>query len=178
MEPCPFCGNANTPVSLSDDDLKLFWISCGVWGAGCRTRGPLADSQAEAVEAWNRRSLPQGEEASVLPPISPDDVKLIRDCSDWLDDWYKGRARPDSFSTKLDALADKLASRSSSPAVPSDTEPTIAGMPVRVRDDVPPDEIQCWQNGRCVFRLRNVQGNEMLAVPTPAPPTRDKDNGN
>lgn len=48
---CPFCGNQNLRRPMQDVVLKWL-IGC----IDCGAEGPQADSPAEAIAAWNRRS--------------------------------------------------------------------------------------------------------------------------
>lgn len=53
--PCPFCGCADNDAASQcaaiSDDLYSIW--CGL----CLAEGPACDSEAEAIAAWNKRSV-------------------------------------------------------------------------------------------------------------------------
>ena len=53
LKPCPFCGGeAEVLTAESMNGGYLFGIMCN----DCRSRGDVYDTEAEAIEAWNRRS--------------------------------------------------------------------------------------------------------------------------
>lgn len=148
---CPWCG---TTPSVTSRPLKAPVREWTVECIACDAK-KYGYAREDAIAAWNRRESP-----SSPPEISPALIDAVK----WLADHFD--VQDVNEAEQVDralTLVSRLRARSASPE-PATPELMIAGMPVRVRDDVPPDEIQCWQNGRCVFRLRNVQGNEMLAV--------------
>lgn len=49
--PCPFCGNAEPTIPEYERD----WGGYSVWCFSCGVDGPVADTAAQAVVAWNRR---------------------------------------------------------------------------------------------------------------------------
>ena len=54
LKPCPFCGSTNqnlfTCMTYAGDTRYGFYC----WS--CQTKGPRADSEELAAEAWNRRA--------------------------------------------------------------------------------------------------------------------------
>ena len=54
LKPCPFCGGEAHKVGPFKDDWVPTWIiSCGDCAAATR-----ADTSAEAIIRWNRRTIP------------------------------------------------------------------------------------------------------------------------
>jgi Lar family restriction alleviation protein len=51
-EDCPFCGSFVSSVEAARAPDEGFQVECAM----CDACGPLADSQEEAVEAWNDRA--------------------------------------------------------------------------------------------------------------------------
>lgn len=53
LEPCPFCGNR-------EPFMRYEWqVCCGEHGTSettCACEGPFANTEAEAIEAWNARA--------------------------------------------------------------------------------------------------------------------------
>ena len=47
LKPCPFCGGE---AKLSSNGKEVVCL-------GCEALGPFCDTEAEAIEAWNRRAL-------------------------------------------------------------------------------------------------------------------------
>ena len=54
FEDCPFCGSdeIDTWDKLSGAGKTVFYAFC----CSCLCAGPTADSEAEAIDAWNRRA--------------------------------------------------------------------------------------------------------------------------
>jgi Lar family restriction alleviation protein len=48
LKPCPFCGG--TPRSFWGSDVN--YVQC----LACSADGPVADTEDEAIAAWNRRA--------------------------------------------------------------------------------------------------------------------------
>lgn len=68
---CPFCGRENDiyhPLYRCDHTLcgGGYLIACG-----CRARGPERPSEAEAIAAWNTRTVVTGELQGLGVPASP-----------------------------------------------------------------------------------------------------------
>lgn len=57
---CPFCG-ALPAAELKVMEGMLVAYVWRVWCSVCHALGPVKPLQAEAVEAWNRRSLGRAE---------------------------------------------------------------------------------------------------------------------
>lgn len=55
IEKCPFCGAGASIITNRDDDCC---IRCIRWGKACMAAGPWANTEAEAIAAWNRRTPP------------------------------------------------------------------------------------------------------------------------
>jgi len=53
LEQCPFCGEsyAINVLDASDQYVSSFWVTCG----NCDAEGPVADTEDDAVEKWNKR---------------------------------------------------------------------------------------------------------------------------
>jgi len=58
--PCPFCGDTSCMLTRSPGDARVaaWWATC----MECAAEGPPSGSQADAVDAWNRRA---GQLASI-----------------------------------------------------------------------------------------------------------------
>lgn len=53
LKPCPFCGGS-PDIFWSEKRSHLKWsVICN---DHCLTEGPMCNTEAEAVEAWNKRS--------------------------------------------------------------------------------------------------------------------------
>lgn len=52
MDRCPFCGGDSQSVQDLSVGAAMAWVRC----MGCRASGPLRETPAEAIEAWNRRA--------------------------------------------------------------------------------------------------------------------------
>lgn len=69
LNPCPFCGDPDTPVLVPNDFGKRSWfrVQCyELLGAGCGAIGPGASWRAEATRLWNERPTPR--RVPTLPP--------------------------------------------------------------------------------------------------------------
>lgn len=52
LKPCPFCGSENAAPYAVKSCHSVLCVACG-------GEGPEAESEAAAIEAWNRRALPE-----------------------------------------------------------------------------------------------------------------------
>ena len=53
LEECPFCGNSEELVVVSDRYLRHYRVVC----EGCKSTGPEEYTRKEAVSSWNSREL-------------------------------------------------------------------------------------------------------------------------
>ena len=51
---CPFCGSDDLTIQDLSIGAAMAWVRC----LGCRSSGPLRETPAEAVAAWNERAKP------------------------------------------------------------------------------------------------------------------------
>ena len=51
---CPFCGSDDLTTQDLSISAAMAWVRC----LGCRSSGPLRETPAEAVAAWNERVKP------------------------------------------------------------------------------------------------------------------------
>lgn len=51
LNTCPFCGSSASVCSDSFDGQKLYFVSCDE----CGVITPCFDTEAEAIEVWNKR---------------------------------------------------------------------------------------------------------------------------
>lgn len=60
LKHCPFCGSGEAPkiVMLKGKDgfRNRYAVICYYWEGGCGAEGGIYHSEAEAIEAWNRRT--------------------------------------------------------------------------------------------------------------------------
>jgi Lar family restriction alleviation protein len=49
LERCPFCG---WPAASNFAQVGVAWVTC----TDCGAEGPVEDTEAEAIAAWNRRA--------------------------------------------------------------------------------------------------------------------------
>ncbi len=57
--PCPFCGSRDLSIDhLGDGEREFFCVTCGQ----CEADGPIMRTEEGAVEAWNMRRKPDGEQ--------------------------------------------------------------------------------------------------------------------
>ncbi len=52
LKPCPFCGSARALVTMA---AAAKFVRCARLDGGCGAEGPVKQTVAEAVAAWNRR---------------------------------------------------------------------------------------------------------------------------
>ena len=65
LKPCPFCGE---DVAIALDQLNgRFRGYCRVISGGCGAEGPSSATDAEAIEAWNRRAPAEPEQRQTEP---------------------------------------------------------------------------------------------------------------
>lgn len=58
LKPCPFCGGEARIIHVKQlwDPRNAFWAQC----QKCRMSGKHFETEAEAIEAWNRRANDEG----------------------------------------------------------------------------------------------------------------------
>lgn len=78
IERCPFCG--------SEGEVRYEWQVCC---SNCACEGPFANTEAEAIKAWNFRALPT--------PDSGGDVGQLKAAINRLLYLYDGAWHPDSI---------------------------------------------------------------------------------
>lgn len=59
IAPCPFCGWEHAAPIFSNNP-EYTSIMCS--NVHCEAEGPVAEAEADAVEAWNRRTPPQNNQ--------------------------------------------------------------------------------------------------------------------
>lgn len=82
--PCPFCGSHDIIETSNGTDNMFYECSCG-------TSGPPEATCAKMIAAWNRRSIPQGDEPA----------KAARESGNPLDNYMEA-------SIELDAMTDNF----------------------------------------------------------------------
>lgn len=58
LKPCPFCGGEAELVIDGTDDCPCIWVQCK--NGCCSIR--FCETEAEAIEAWNKRVPPTNKE--------------------------------------------------------------------------------------------------------------------
>lgn len=58
IKPCPFCGNKNVEIRdvWHERNNYSLAVNCNYTKGGCGATGGSRTSEAEAIEAWNRRA--------------------------------------------------------------------------------------------------------------------------
>lgn len=60
--PCPFCGGA----AEQNHTTTRWWVTC--CDSDCAGDGPIRESEAEAVAAWNQRVVkPEPPQTEIVP---------------------------------------------------------------------------------------------------------------
>ena len=54
LKPCPFCGDRGPEISCNSP--RRHYVACTA-GTDCITRGPICETEADAIAAWNRRAI-------------------------------------------------------------------------------------------------------------------------
>ena len=67
LKPCPFCGEEPQVIRIKGKDgwRDRFTVRCPYDHGGCGAEGGMYHSEAEAVEAWNRRDIETLEELNM-----------------------------------------------------------------------------------------------------------------
>lgn len=68
MKPCPFCGSFTPVVAFTRVDAETNW-----WNAECHDCGAQhtpANSEAEAIAAWNARPEPASPPQTATPALA------------------------------------------------------------------------------------------------------------
>lgn len=70
LKPCPFCGVPPFHEVQNGNNTPFGQVQF-VWCEKCDACGPERYSEAEAIEAWNRRASVQGEPVAVKEVVGP-----------------------------------------------------------------------------------------------------------
>lgn len=167
---------SDTGESPTDEQrLELYAAEIEHWDT--HGRGMLfAPRNAAVFAAALRRILARRASPRVEAPmtnVTGEDVKLLRKCSDWIDEVYGGRARDDSFSTKLDALADKLAGSdagdSQRDAALRELREKVEGERMVVRRQFRDEEIGDKGYNEAIGNVLALIDEAMSSTPSPSP---------
>lgn len=55
-KPCPFCGAKWNRLFVVENEIGWFYVECSANDNGCGAEGPIAISEDDAINAWNRRA--------------------------------------------------------------------------------------------------------------------------
>lgn len=96
LKPCPFCNNAAAPEIITADELCVGGMTdpdqrtvvCSALNGGCGATCGYQDSDEEATEAWNRRTIDSAtaelrkelEEVRHQLEVERDEVELKSAC--------------------------------------------------------------------------------------------------
>jgi Lar family restriction alleviation protein len=61
LKPCPFCGATDRVIPWESPNWDYSIYMWEVWCKNCSAEGPRKETEAEAIEAWNRRAVPVAE---------------------------------------------------------------------------------------------------------------------
>jgi Lar family restriction alleviation protein len=85
LKSCPFCGGDDLRVAYlrAAEDLRFWRVECADAACDAGTLGPSADTEEQAVSAWNRRALQsspsESDVAAGWQPIetAPKDEEIV-----------------------------------------------------------------------------------------------------
>lgn len=88
LELCPHCGNSPQQCPQNSNQMQPLgrgWMQF-IWCENCDAQGPLRETEAEAIAAWNRRppraENAQGAEAVAVPLSYSRIIEIVEDCSE------------------------------------------------------------------------------------------------